>query len=66
MVDVNALKAEIIRNGYTQKEIAQKLGITPKTFSMRLKRKVLGSDEIELLMELLNIANPVPIFFSKR
>ena len=29
MVDVNALKAEIIRNGYTQKEIAQKLGITP-------------------------------------
>ena len=65
MVDVNALKAEIIRNGYTQKEIAQKLGITPKTFSMRLKRKDLGSDEIEILMELLKITNPVPIFFSK-
>lgn len=65
MLDVNALKAEWVRQGLRQKDVADLLGIAPKTLSLKLKKGVLGSDEIELLTEKLNINNPMDIFFKK-
>lgn len=65
MVNANELKAAMVRKGFTQKQVAEKLNITPRTLSTKLRKGVFGSDEIELLMSLLEINDPMPIFFSK-
>ena len=51
MVDVNALKAEWVRNGLTQYQVAENiLGISSRGFHEKLKKGILGSDEIENLI----------------
>lgn len=65
MIDVNTLKGIIVANGLTQQEVAEHIGITPKTFYMKMKKGVFYSDEIEAMIELLSIENPVGIFFAK-
>jgi transcriptional regulator with XRE-family HTH domain len=64
MLDVLEFKAAMVRKGYTQKDLAKALGLSEKTFGERLKRKTFGSDEIEKLITILNISDPMPIFFS--
>lgn len=63
MVDVRLLNAEIVKAGLTRGEVAIKIGITPKTFYLKEKRGVFGSDEIEKIVKVCNIADPMPIFF---
>ena len=46
MVDTNELRGIIAKNGKTQSDVAKMLNITPKTFYMRMKSGVFGSDEI--------------------
>lgn len=65
MVNANELRAEIVRKGLTQKQVADKMNISSKTLSNKLRRGVFGSDEIEQLMSILEISDPVPIFFSQ-
>ena len=65
MVDTNKLRGCIVANGKTQEEVAKYIGIAPKTFSLRMKKKVFGSDEIEKMIDLLHIEDPMPIFFAK-
>ena len=64
MLNVNEFKAAMVRKGYTQKDLAKILGMSEKTFYERLKNKVFGSDEIETLVTVLEISDPMPIFFS--
>lgn len=64
MLLVNELKGAIVAKGLTQKEVAKELGITPRTFSLKLKAGVFGSDEIESMMKLLDIKDPRRIFFG--
>ena len=64
MLNVLEFKAAMVRKGYTQKMLAEILGISEKTFTERIKTKRFGSDEIEKLIEVLEISNPMPIFFS--
>ena len=64
MVNVNLLKGEMAKNGYTQKSLADELGITAKTFSNKMRRKVFGTDEAQKMVEILKIENPIPIFFA--
>lgn len=59
-----ALKAEIVRNGMTQEQVATRIGITPKTFSLKMKRGVFSTDEAEKMVSLLGIKNPADIFFG--
>ena len=66
MIMVNELKGRFVAKGLTQEEVAKHIGITPKTLSLKLKAGVLGSDEIEKLMELLEIEDPRYIFFGKK
>lgn len=66
MLDRNALKAEIVRNGLTQKDVAKKLGISEKTFISRMKKGVFGTDEVEIMINELSITNPTEIFFAKQ
>jgi len=65
MVDVNRLRSIIVLNGKTQEDVAKKIGMAPKTFSLKMKKGVFGSDEIEKMVEYLNIEDPVPVFFAK-
>ena len=64
MIDVSALRAEMARNNITLKDAAKEIGITPKTFSAKLKKGVLGTDEAEILIRILNIQCPEVIFFG--
>lgn len=65
MVNANELKAAMVRKGFTQKQVAERLNITPRTLSKKLHRGIFGSDEIESLMSILDIDDPVPIFFDQ-
>lgn len=65
MVDTNALRAAWTAKGLTQTEVAEKLHISSKTMSTKMKRGVFGSDEIEKMIDLLSIENPTAIFFAK-
>lgn len=64
MLDRNALKAEIVRNGLTQKDVAKMIGISEKTFISRMRRGVFGTDEAEVMIRLLGIKHPAEIFFA--
>lgn len=65
MVDTNALKGVIAMNNKSQSDVAKMLGMTPKTFYLRMQKKVFGSDEIQIMIDNLDIKNPMEIFFAK-
>ena len=66
MIDTNALRGIIVARGLTQEKVANHIGINPKTFGSKMKKGVFGSDEIEAMIDLLSIENPVQIFFAKK
>lgn len=63
MVDTTKLKSIIVLNNMTQESVARVIGITPKTFYARMKKGVFGSDEIEKMIDLLHIEDPMAVFF---
>ena len=65
MIDTNALKGIIVAKGYSQRKVAKHLGITEKTFYSKMNKGVFDSDEIEIMISILNIKNPIEIFFAK-
>ncbi len=64
-MNVNALKAEIVRNGYTMAQVAKLIGISETTMSRRLKKQDFGLDEAERLIDVLHIQNPGDIFLPR-
>ena len=64
MLDKNALRAEIVKNGYTQKDVAKMIGISEKTFITRMNKGAFGTDEAEIMIRELKIKNPARIFFA--
>ena len=66
MIDTKALYGAIVANGMTQKDVAQRMQMAPKTFYLKMKKGVFGSDEIEFLIKELNIKNPMEIFFADK
>ena len=65
MIDTKALHGLIVSRGLSQKDVAEHLNMTPKTFYGKMKRGVFGSDEMEAMIDLLDIAEPIGIFFAK-
>ena len=65
MIRTDELRGVIAKNGYSQSEIANIIGITPKTFYEKMKIGVFGSDEIQVMIDTLNIEDPASIFFAK-
>lgn len=66
MVDTKALLAEMARNGETIKSLAEKLHITPMTLGKKINNKAkFYLDEAMEICRILNIENPLPIFFAK-
>lgn len=65
MVNTNKLRGVIAQNGKSQADVAEMLKITPKTFYSKMSKGVFGSDEIQIMIDRLNIENPMDIFFAK-
>ena len=61
----NEFKAELARKGFTQKALAEKIGMSPKTLYLKTKSGKFGTDEVSRIMAALDIHVPVPIFFAQ-
>lgn len=66
MILTNKLRGIIAEKGLSQADVAKEIGITPKTFYEKMKNGVFGSDEIEIMIDLLDIEDPVSIFFANK
>lgn len=66
MINTNKLRGIIAENKKSQSDVARMIGITPKTFYLRMEKGVFGSDEIEIMIEKLHIENPMEIFFAQK
>lgn len=65
MVRTDELRGIFAKNKKSQTDIAKLIGVTPKTFYIRMKKGVFGSDEIQIMIDELHIENPMDIFFAK-
>lgn len=65
MVRTDELRGIIAKNGMSQRSVAEAIGISEKTFYVKMKKGIFGSDEIEAMTKLLHIENPWDIFFAK-
>lgn len=65
MIRTDELKGIIAKNGLSQTKVAIAIGISPKTFYEKMGRGIFGSNEIEKMIHLLKIENPMDIFFAE-
>ena len=63
MVNIRKIKALMVERGMSQKELANCLGINDKTLGRKFKTGKFNSDEMFRMIEILDIKNPVEIFF---
>ena len=64
VIKTNELRGVIVKNGYSQSDVAKMIGVTPKTFYEKMKNGVFGSDEIQIMIDELHIEDPASIFFA--
>lgn len=64
MIRTDELRGIIAKRGLSQRLLAEKINVTPKTFYSKMKKGVFGSDEIYIMIKELNIDNPKSIFFA--
>ena len=62
----NKLRGVIAERGFSQREVANAIGINEKTFYLKMKKGVFGTDEAEKMIKLLSIENPAEIFFNPK
>ncbi|ENY93454.1 hypothetical protein HMPREF1093_03530 [Hungatella hathewayi 12489931] len=65
MIRTDELRGIIAKNGLSQANVAEMLGITPKTFYEKMKKKKFCSDEIQTMIDNLKINDPCKIFFAE-
>ena len=66
MINTQALRGIIAEHGMSGVSVAKELGIAPKTFYDKMKKGVFGSDEIEIMIRVLDIKDPARIFFAQQ
>lgn len=66
MVATEKLRGIIAEQGLSQRQVAKRLGMTEKTFYSKMKKGVFGTDEVDQMIAILKIENPVEIFFPKK
>lgn len=64
MVATEKLRGIIAERGMSQRKVAECLGMTEKTFYAKMKKGVFDSDEMAEMIAILDIKNPVEIFFA--
>lgn len=65
MIKTDELRGIIAKRNKSQSDVAKAIGVSPKTFYMKMKKGIFGSDEIQIMIDDLEIDNPVEIFFAK-
>lgn len=65
-MDTAKLRGIIAERGFSQREVARRIGMTEKTFYAKMKSGVFGTDEADRMIELLDIKNPAAIFLRTR
>ncbi|MEG0901004.1 MAG: helix-turn-helix domain-containing protein [Clostridia bacterium] len=65
MIRTDLLRQRITEHGLTQAHVAQRLGMTTRTFYKRMKAGVFRSDELEEMMAMLGIEDPRMLFGSE-
>ena len=66
MVNCQKLKALMVENNLTGKNVAKLMHISDKTLYKKLKSGLFDSEEMYQLIEILKIQNPAEIFFSNK
>lgn len=66
LVAVGKLRGIIAERGMSQSQVAKQLGMTEKTFYSKMKKGVFGTDEVEKMISLLSISNPIEIFLAQK
>lgn len=66
MINTNKLRGIIAEKNLSQRNIAAELGITPETFYRKMKKGIFDSDEINQMIKILDINDPVAIFFTDK
>lgn len=64
-MNVPRLKGIIAERGLTQAKVAKHIGISDRTFYLKMKKGVFGTDEVQKMVDLLKIQDPADIFLSK-
>ena len=64
MINANKLRAKIVEQGMTQAQVAQEMGMSAKTFSVKMNNGKFGLDEAEKMIKILNISEPEKYFFA--
>ena len=64
MINANLIKAKIVEKGMTQQQVAEKIGMSAKTFSIKMNNGKFGLDEAEKMIVLLQIDQPEKYFFK--
>lgn len=65
MLNKALFKAELIKNGYTYKKMAEQLGMSERTFCSRVSKGDFGTVEIDIMLPLLKLDDPRTIFFAQ-
>lgn len=66
MINKLLLNSEIAKNGYTQQRLAKELGMAESTFIRKVKHNTFDMNQADAIISILNIENPMPIFFAKQ
>ena len=65
MINANLIRGKIVENGMTQAEVAAAIGVTAKTFSLKMHSGKFGLEEVDKLIQVLKIEEPLKYFFAK-
>lgn len=64
MINANLIRAKIAEKGMTQAQVAKEIGVSAKTFSIKMNSGKFGLDEADRMIALLNIEQPELYFFA--
>ena len=63
-MNVNLLKAEIVKSGMTQKQFCEAVGMAQSTLIRKMKKGIFNTNDIEKITILLKLKKPEKIFFD--
>lgn len=66
MINTDKLVGIMAERHKTGKDVAERLGISPKTFYAKMKKGIFGTDEMEEMICFLDIEDPMPVFFMPK
>ena len=63
MVNTDKIRGLMAEKKITGKDMAKAMGISPNTFSAKMKEGIFNTNEMQVIVDVLSIENPLPIFF---